>query len=188
MSARQTLPSLRARAVPRPVPYVPGPAGIPTEPERIEVLRSPDLSFTDLADPKEEPAARSPHDLPARAQRKLKKTTTLERLVTKVLRDVMRATPSESECDLKDALKTRCAALGLPRHPALILRAFELVGSNRLLVVPRIQSSPVIDDKPCDVPGAPDAASILGRYGISVRSGRLTPASSRGDVGLVRVK
>jgi hypothetical protein len=63
-------------------------------------------------------------------------TTTNDRLIARVLREVLATERFETIADLKDALKARCARLRIRYQPDDITRALDLVESNRPLVQP----------------------------------------------------
>jgi len=55
-------------------------------------------------------------------------TRTRERLLARVLRDLVRTERFEHPADVKEALKARCAQLHIPYDAAIVGRACDIVG------------------------------------------------------------
>jgi hypothetical protein len=104
------------------------------------------------------------------------KTTTPERLMARVLRDVLASGAMfETSSELKAALRSRCQKLGIPRSEAVLDRAVGMVGSNhRLITPPRRIEKPVQPRIEAPPPSQVEAARILAGLGIDVRGSRLT--------------
>lgn len=83
-----------------------------------------------------------------------------ERLLAKLLREVLRGEQFEHVADVKEALKVRCATRRIPYDADLINRACDLVGSNRALVQPPRRPAP---DPVADPPMGRDEAALIVR-------------------------
>jgi len=109
------------------------------------------------------------HTLPA------SKTTT--RLLAAVVRDVLRQQRFANSEPLREAVQARCRELHVPCPPALLETAIDTVGSNtRLFTATRRRLTPPPINPPpiCHT----EAAAILDRLGINVRSSRFRSAAS----------
>jgi hypothetical protein len=116
--------------------------------------------------------------------------TQFERLSAKVLRDVLSGESFVTTSDLADTLKHRLARLRIPYGGRDVSRAFELVGSNRRLVVTPITTVTVRPPRPPASTEPPalsprEADALLRHVGASVSGMQLVSAARaearRGD-------
>lgn len=99
-----------------------------------------------------------------------------ERLVARVVRDILSQGRFDSIAALKDAVRDRCKALGMSCPIDALDRGLDLVGSNaHLVVVP--PAAPSIA-RPPDPPAINDAEarSILARLAVHLKGVDETPA------------
>jgi hypothetical protein len=90
------------------------------------------------------------------------------RLLARIVRTLLASETFDSLADLTEALKARCARLGIPWTPDDISEAYRLIGSNVPLAGERrrLRERPTAAATPPQQLSRADAAAILERLGI----------------------
>jgi hypothetical protein len=102
-------------------------------------------------------------------------TSQLERLLARVLRDVLRRTTGTA-ADVRDAFRRQCDALRIRYDQASLDRAIDLVSSNTR--VGRVETPRRATREPAAAasrqPSPSEAADILHALGLRIESGRVS--------------